>query len=79
MPEGEFIVGKDEGCALAIPDDEYLSHRHLKFIHRDGKILLEDLGSSNGTFLKIRRPIVLEPDDEILAGTSVLKVELRTD
>jgi len=78
IPEGEFIVGKATDCTLTLSDDEYVSRRHLKLTHKDGKVILEDLGSSNGTFLKVRRSIVLEPDDEILVGSSILKMELRT-
>jgi hypothetical protein len=78
LPEGEFIVGKATDCTQTLSDDEYMSRRHLKLTHKDGKVILEDLGSSNGTFLRVRRSIVLEPDDEILVGSSILKMELRT-
>lgn len=70
-----LVIGKDDTCGLVIGDDEYLSRRHAR-ISRDGDLCyLEDLGSSNGTLLKIRRPIIIEPGDEIIIGSTVLRLE----
>lgn len=73
----DFIIGKDPACDLAIPDDEYVSRRHARLRHEDGLVFLEDLGSSNGTLLRLRRAIVLEAGDEIVIGTQVLRLEKR--
>ena len=58
-------------------DDPYLSRRHARLMQRDGQVLLEDLGSANGTFVRIRRPIAIEAGDEILMGGSLLRLEKR--
>ena len=71
----ELTIGKEVACDLVIPDDEYVSRRHARIFRSNGMIFLEDLGSSNGTFLRVRRPIVLQDDDEIVIGTSVLHLE----
>jgi hypothetical protein len=70
-----LTVGKAPDCDLAVSDDDYLSRRHARLYRSDGLVYLEDLDSANGTFLRIHRPIVLEPGDEILVGTSVLRFE----
>jgi pSer/pThr/pTyr-binding forkhead associated (FHA) protein len=66
-----------EGARL---DDELVSRRHARFsIDAAGRALVEDLGSSNGTFVngnEVHAPSHLEPGDHILMGVSVL--ELRT-
>ena len=70
-----LTVGKAPDCDLAVQDDEYLSRRHARIYQSDGVVYLEDLGSANGTYVRVRRPIVLEAGDEILVGTSVLRFE----
>ncbi len=71
----EYVVGTDEECDVTITGDSYLSRRHARLRNDGGMIFVDDLGSSNGTLLRIRRPIVIEPGDEILVGTSVLRLE----
>lgn len=71
----ELIVGKDPGCGFAVESDDYLSRKHARLSKSDGDLWLEDLGSSNGTFLRIRRPIMLEVGDEIVVGTSVFRID----
>lgn len=71
----ELTIGKTPDCDLVVTDDEYLSRRHVRLTRKDGKVLLEDMGSANGTFMRVRRPVVLEPGDEILVGTSLFTLE----
>ena len=42
----------------------YLSRRHVRISQDNDLVLVEDLGSSNGTLLRIRRPIVIEPGED---------------
>jgi hypothetical protein len=72
---GELTVGKADDCGLVIIDDEYLSRRQVRLALTDGDVFIEDMGSSNGTFLKIHRPVPLEIGDEILIGTCLLRLE----
>ncbi len=72
---GELTIGKAPDCGLVMMGDEYISRRHTSLVARDGQVFLEDLGSSNGTFLKIRRPVAVEIGDEILVGTCLLRLE----
>lgn len=78
LGEDDLVIGKDSSCGLAVPGDPYLSQRHAR-LHRDqGLVFVEDLGSSNGTLLRIKRPIALEPGDELVVGTTVLLIEDRS-
>ncbi len=75
---GERIVlGREESCDLVI-QDEQVSHRHLALTAMaDGSVTLEDLGSSNGTFVngvRIGQPVALRGGDEVRAGLTVLRV-----
>lgn len=73
MQGDELLIGKADECSLRVLDDEYLSRRHARIHQADGELFVEDLGSANGTFLRVRRPMKLEPGDEILAGTSLIR------
>ena len=44
-------VGRDVPCELVITDDPDLSRRHARIVWNDSSWMLEDLNSSNGTFI----------------------------
>jgi pSer/pThr/pTyr-binding forkhead associated (FHA) protein len=70
-----ITVGRDESCHVTIPDSS-VSHRHARIYHSDGEWYVEDLGSTNGTFVNDRpltRPIVLRPGDTVSIGRSTLE------
>jgi len=70
----ELVVGQDSNCHLHL-EDEYVSRRHARISLSDSLVFLEDLGSSNGTFLRVKRPVVLEVGDEIFVGRTLLRLE----
>jgi hypothetical protein len=72
---GELTIGKAAECGLSVAGDEYLSRKHARLVVKNDQMFLEDLGSSNGTFLKIRRAVPVEAGDEILVGTCLLRLE----
>lgn len=71
----ENILGKDPNCQIVLDGDGYLSRKHARIAVTDDGVFLDDLGSSNGTFLRIRRSVLLEVGDEIVVGTSMLRLE----
>ena len=77
ITERGCTVGKDSGCDVVIRDDEFVSRRHARVRIEDGNVIIEDLGSSNGTHLRIHRPTVLKAGDEIVIGKQILRVELK--
>ena len=67
-----FDLGR-EGCDVNIPDDALISRRHARIDVRNGQFFIEDLGSTNGTFINGRRllpntPEMLESGSEIGLG-----------
>lgn len=74
---GELRIGKQADCNVSLPEDAYLSRRHARLYSQNGQLLLEDLGSSNGTFLKLARPIPLQVGDQIVVGKTTLRIVNR--
>ena len=75
MDGDEFVIGKTDQCHLRLPNDDFASRQHARIVRSGEQMLLEDLGSANGTFLRVRRTMALEPGDEVLVGTTVLRLE----
>ncbi len=71
----EIIVGRSSELDMVLVED-MVSRRHARIECGDEHILIEDLGSTNGTFVngeKIKRA-TLKEGDRVLIGTSILKV-----
>ncbi len=71
----ETLIGRDVACHVTIVDSS-VSHRHARVYHSDGEWHVEDLGSTNGTFVNDRpltRPVILRPGDKIAIGRSTLE------
>jgi pSer/pThr/pTyr-binding forkhead associated (FHA) protein len=76
LEKPEVWVGRDRG-ELPYPDDSYLSRRHGRFyVEEDGRLFVEDAGTLNGTFLRIRARVRLEHRDVLVVGRHVLRFEL---
>ena len=76
ITDPELTMGRDEDSGLAI-DDESLSRRHARFAKIRGRYYVEDLGSTNGTFVDGRRitePVALEDGVRVQLG---LKTVMR--
>ncbi|GAA1801927.1 FHA domain-containing protein [Planosporangium flavigriseum] len=50
LGESPITIGRAEDCTLVTTDD-YASARHARLVPRDGQWYLEDMGSTNGTYL----------------------------
>jgi pSer/pThr/pTyr-binding forkhead associated (FHA) protein len=71
----EVIMGRETGDVV-FSDDEFMSRRHVQVSFRNGRGHLEDLGSSNGTFLRLRGPHGLSSGDLIRMGDELLRFEI---
>jgi pSer/pThr/pTyr-binding forkhead associated (FHA) protein len=72
----ELTVGRAAGCQVTI-DDTYASQIHARVFVRDGQMFVEDLGSTNGTFLnrqKVQSPKVMRRGDRLQVGNTVLEL-----
>lgn len=69
LSEGEIVVGRDAECEIHL-DDEAISRRHVRIFTLMGDAFLEDLESSNGTYVngRLTKKSVLNDDDVIQIG-----------
>ncbi len=73
------VLGRGEGIADVEVGDESASRRHAYIIHQQGEFRLNDMGSTNGTFVngKLVGEARLKDGDRIQIGTAVMRLELR--
>jgi len=72
----EVTIGRAAGCQVSLPDDTFASTVHARVFGRDGAIYVEDLGSTNGTYLngmRLGAPAVLRPGDQLQVGNTVME------
>ena len=55
LTRAEVTLGREQGD-IVFGDDEFLSRRHAQVCFRGNRVTLVDLGSSNGTFVRLREP-----------------------
>ncbi|MDP9496538.1 MAG: FHA domain-containing protein [Actinomycetota bacterium] len=71
-----ITIGRADDSTLVVTDD-YTSGRHARLVPGDGAWLLEDLGSTNGTFLgsrKVSAPVPVPIGQPIRIGRTVLEL-----
>ena len=74
--EGSYLIGRAGSCAVVLPFED-VSARHAVLSVRSSQAILEDLNSSNGTFVngeRITEAVVLAPDSVVQIGESMLRV-----
>jgi pSer/pThr/pTyr-binding forkhead associated (FHA) protein len=72
-----LVFGRDPGNSAALPADTKASRRHAQLVADGGGVALEDMGSTNGTFVNGQRitKVALAPGDQIVIGSTTLRVE----
>ncbi|MHB1536352.1 MAG: FHA domain-containing protein [Acidimicrobiales bacterium] len=73
----EITVGRAPGCGIALADDTFVSQLHARVFRRDGDVWVEDLGSTNGTFInnrKVAAPTPLRRGDALKVGKTALEL-----
>jgi pSer/pThr/pTyr-binding forkhead associated (FHA) protein len=73
----ELTVGRAAGCGVALPEDTFVSQLHARVFRRDGSFYVEDLGSTNGTFLNkkpITTAVALRTGDRLQVGKTLLEL-----
>ena len=68
----ETIIGR-ENCDLTYPQDMLLSPRHASVAMREGKLVLKDLNSQNGSFIRQKEDTELTPGDVFLLGRELFR------
>jgi pSer/pThr/pTyr-binding forkhead associated (FHA) protein len=72
----ELTIGRAAGCQIPL-DDSYASQLHARVFRRGNDLLVEDLGSTNGTFLnrkKVDGPVPIRKGDRLQIGRTVLEL-----
>ena len=75
----EVIIGRDLACELTLSDDT-VSSRHARLSYHHSQWWLEDLQSTNGTFLNDERvytPVVIISGDEVRCGKDNLIINIH--
>ncbi|WP_019144134.1 FHA domain-containing protein FhaB/FipA [Aeromicrobium massiliense] len=77
LGDGPVLLGRGTDAAIRL-DDDYVSTRHARFATNGEQWFVEDLGSTNGTYLgsqRITAPVPIEPGVQVRLGKTI--VELR--
>jgi pSer/pThr/pTyr-binding forkhead associated (FHA) protein len=77
--KAEVSIGRDESCDISLQDST-ISTRHARLTYRNLHWWVEDLLSTNGTYLndeRIETPTILITGDELRIGKNILVVEIQ--
>jgi pSer/pThr/pTyr-binding forkhead associated (FHA) protein len=70
----QTVIGREEGLEISLQDPES-SRRHTRVLWQAGQYVIEDMGSTNGTFVngvQITAPQILNPGDSVGVGQTAL-------
>jgi hypothetical protein len=76
LADQQITIGRANDATLVLHDD-YASTRHARLFPQDGQWIVEDLGSTNGTYLdrqKVTQPTPVPPGVPIRIGKTVLEL-----
>jgi hypothetical protein len=76
LTDQQITIGRSNDATLVLNDD-YASTRHARLFPQDGQWIVEDLGSTNGTYLdrqKVTQPTPVPPGVPIRIGKTVLEL-----
>lgn len=74
---GEVTLGRSAACVVSLDGDTFASSVHARVFPRNGELWIEDLGSTNGTFLNERRigaPARVKRGDRVMIGRTILEI-----
>lgn len=69
-------IGRAAGCEITL-DDTFVSQLHARITQTPSGVVIEDLGSTNGTYLNRKRvtaPVVMQSGDVAQVGSTVLEL-----
>jgi len=72
----EMLIGR-ENCDLSYSQDTLLSPRHASIAVREGKLVLKDLNSQNGSFIRQRQDVELTAGDIFLLGRELFRFVIQ--
>ena len=76
---GPVVIGRSPSSDIVV-DEPYVSASHARFTLQGPALVLEDLGSTNGTMVNghiIEQPVTLRENDEVQVGDVIMRVGRR--
>ena len=76
LSDQQITIGRANDATLVLSDD-YASSRHARLYPQNGQWIVEDLGSTNGTYIdrqKVSQPMPVPPGVPIRIGKTVLEL-----
>ena len=77
LADGVIMIGRGADCQIIL-DDDYVSTRHARVVSGENGIYVEDLGSTNGSYVngqRITAPTTITMSDTVRIGKTILKLE----
>ncbi len=77
LTSSAVLIGRSPSCTLVL-DDDYSSSRHARIFPQDGEWYVEDLGSTNGTFVgreRVGDPVPVRVGAQVRVGQSTLELQ----
>jgi pSer/pThr/pTyr-binding forkhead associated (FHA) protein len=74
----EITIGRAATCTIGMPDDSFVSQLHARAFREAGWTMIEDLGSTNGTYLNGKRltaPERIAKGDRVQVGNTVFEAQ----
>src|SRR4051812_28079804 len=74
LKSGENLVGRGTGD-VSFPNDGYVSSKHATITVGEGSLAVKDLGSANGTFVRVNGQAAVASGDLLLVGEQILRID----
>ncbi len=74
---GDLTFGRNETCSIPLQGDTYASSLHARIFQQGEDVIIEDLGSTNGTKVNnelIDGPVIVDRGDVVQIGSTVFEV-----
>ena len=76
--DGETSIGRSAASDIVLKSDDYASGRHARLTRHGGLLYVEDMGSTNGTFINERKTVGATPlrhGDTVRIGSTIFRYE----
>jgi len=77
LADGVILIGRGAEAQLSL-DDDYVSTRHARVVSGENGVYLEDLGSTNGSYVNNQRvtaPTTITLSDTVRIGRTIMRLE----
>ncbi len=79
VDEKTIVVGREAPDITLDPTDGTMSRRHISLTSKDGTVVLKDLKSLNGTYLKVRTAMKIVHGDQFRVGQEMFRLTVKEE